>query len=198
MLSVWHRQAGWVVGGGNSKFDPRFATFEVWKDGAWQAEPDGVSFRRDGSKEVATFRYGNHRARMAIGFEKNDRLTLILEGDAPRRGTGVIRVNLLLPMTPGDRLRYSGNGVGPSGMTLHPHRFWFHNFQRAGQLLRQGGRGWLLKVPKGCFAEYPVYRYNPYELNGASPPESGQLRLSCEIESNRKVVFQFTGSLNTA
>ena len=63
-LSIWHRDVGLLVGGGNSLHDPRFSTFRF--HGAYLAGVGEVE--ADGSRLGLTMKYGDIRAALAVSF----------------------------------------------------------------------------------------------------------------------------------
>ena len=168
-LSVWHGRSGLVVGGGNSKQDSRFATFEVWEHGAQRLEPDRVLFSRDANAERVTFIFGNARCR------------LHLEPIGPR----LLKIGFEVPrglpsdsVSAGFTMRAQADAQvcwGPPGAGAHRERLdptrsigtqWEPEAGNRGRCVQVGC--WRVRMPPESRFDYPVYPFNPYAIDNAA------------------------------
>jgi len=183
-LSVWHDKLGLLVGGGNSKHDPPFATFEVWADGAMRIEPDKVTFSERDGEERARFHFGDLACTLRLKPVGAKRLDITFETPPARRAQA--RGAFTMRLAEGTKL--SWNNGGPA--VLDPKRslslVWPADKRVGGAV---AGRGWSLKMPAGSRFSYPVYPFNPYAIDNASPAEQAVAAVSTTLEGDRRRTF---------
>ena len=162
LISVFHRKAGLVIGGGNDKFNPGAATLCLL-DGAevWYNVPVAGSVRRRGRSEELTADFGPASGSIRATPRGPGRLELEL-GMEPRTADDISFVNHQIPVRKGMRLRFAGK---PLRLTKRP-------VER-----RAGPRGAVLafgrsriRVPAGTAFRFPHRPYNSY---GGDPHEYG-------------------------
>jgi len=188
LVSIHHREAGLVIGGGNDKRNPRASTFSLFEGGEiWYNVPvSGKVRRRDGKGEELEADYGPFSGRVLATPRSRKRLDLLLEMK-PRTIDDECLVNLQVPVGLGGTVRFAGKAVkltrravtrqaGPRGATLA--------FGRA-----------RIKLPAGAVFTFPYKSHTPY---GGEPhvapehawlglvtmelgPEGGSARLTIEV-----------------
>ncbi|MCE9591195.1 MAG: hypothetical protein K8S99_11800 [Planctomycetes bacterium] len=189
LFSLFHDRLGLLIGGGNSKHDPFFATFTLSRGGVAQIEPDAVSFTRRGRTEVARFRFGRDNCllrltpRSATLFE----ITFELPAVTARRCQATGGFTLRVPA--GERVRWSSKGPQPAdaSATIDPQRavqFHWTPIQRHRECLLES-RHWRLSMPIDSGMHYPAYPFNPYAINDAAPPAEAVVSIHARFDRVR-------------
>jgi hypothetical protein len=189
-LSVWHKRLGLLVGGGNSKHDPFFATFEVWTDGAMRIEPDRVTFSRLGNADVARFRFGKTTCTLSVKTTASGALEVEFQAPAQAARRGQVSAGLTLPLPAGTKLRWKRNHSAVLDPMQALGAAWTEKDRRADCVLK--GEGWTISVPPECALSYPAYPFNPYAINDASPTEyaAAVLNIGFMRGRRRKIVLR--------
>lgn len=192
-LGVWHRKTGLLIGGGNSKHDPLFATFEVWENGAMRLEPDSVAFSCRGGRETVAFRYGTLRCLLHIRPLDSRRLELAFELPAATRRRASVRGAFTLRLKAGSAIRWSARAKLPVDRreTVDPRRAMAVWWDPAGGYRQRmlTGPGWTLEMPADSAFEYPVYPFNPYAIDNQAPPEDCVGVVSVDLQKQTRGRF---------
>ena len=188
-LSVWHNRLGLVIGGGNSKHDPFFATFEVWQDGAMRIEPDEVTFSRRGARDTARFRYGGLACLLHIRLIGPKRIEITFELPAATTRHAQVQAGFTMCLPAGGKLRWAR-----SSTTLDPMRTVGFGWKEKDRASRRvvSGKGWSLRMPGESAFSYPAYPFNPYAINDAAPPDYAAAAVSAGFREGRKRTFVFS------
>lgn len=182
-FSLWHDKLGLIVGGGNSKLDPRFATFEVWVDGRCSLEPDAVSFRREGVKDVVRFVYGGVRCRLTLAPHGSGGLAFAFH--ATCRPGVFVRAGFTMPLRVGSTLFRHAGSTRRDVRRFTLDSMWetligFPSAHRDKARLVTG-EGWRMRMPVGATLTYPVFLANPYALNNLAPDDQPLAAVSADL-----------------
>jgi len=176
-FSLWHDSLGLVVGGGNSKFQPDRSTFAVWSGGHCRHEADSARLSKGAkSGDVITLKYGGQQCRLSVRVASARKVELVF--GAPRIGNREVVASFMLRLAPGERLRTS---CDPQSARISPTEQLLRSWPR------NGGGGWLetdrlrVRVPAGTRFYYPQYPFNPYAIDGASPPEAAAAHICVSL-----------------
>jgi len=168
-ISVWHDSCGQIIGGGNSKAQPLWANFTVWKNTwcAWCPHAARVS-HKDSALSVL-LDYGQAECSIRAYMTKYKNVKIVLKAHSFKQGISRILSSLLLNLTGEVRTKDCRFTADPdSSKTLHIKR---------SQSLETGQ--WILTLRnKKAVLFWPEYPFNPYAIDGKSPPEYSRARLS--------------------
>ncbi len=150
-VSVYHDDAGLIIGGGNSKDQPAWSNFVIgdhYLPTGGRIVPGGVEL--DYQPAICSI----------LVEHAGDETVLTLSADLPS-GTEDARCGLPVRIAPGQTLR-SGDGRtlptdGQRVKVSGPQAGWI------------GGNGWRIDLPADARFEYPVSPFNPYAKDGAAP-----------------------------
>jgi len=196
-LSVWHDDAGLIVHGGNSKNQPEFSTFYVI-DGRtrWLQADEAQLIRDDANGDVLRLKYGDVQCELRVHVTAENRIDLIFRSSS---GSAAARVTagLSVKVKAGSRLSAS---TGPEVFEADPQRTWGAGWdaEDASSERWVRGDGWRLDAPPGSKFTWPVYPFNPYAVNNASPPEAAVAVLTTALlpggEAKRITISAGTGA----
>lgn len=170
-LSVWHQKRGLIIGGGNSKLAPAFATFAMERNGGLQLEPDAVAFSCRKGVEHIRFRYGDLFCRLSLQQLDESTLELIFSLPLKTRRTAHVTAHFtLFDMPEGEKLIWEApEGDVYREETLDPRRSlavaWSEQIPGLHQVRMPG---WRLEMPEESAFSYPAYPFNPYAIDGAA------------------------------
>ena len=176
-IELWHRESGYLVGTGNSKYAPRFSTLRR-VDGGRSYIPDAATcLERTATRVECAYDFGSDRILV----------TLELSGETCRVGfrllsgvllpgagasAGAYEAALLLALARGDVVH-----IGGQARTVEPTQLleW-----RSGPTSAPGfeWRGRTFHVPAGARLQYPIVPHNPYTQHGLPGEEAYVARLS--------------------
>lgn len=173
-LSLWHGDAGLLVGGGNSKDQPEWSSFIA--DGRFV--PERGELLKDGSGEPTgiVLTYGRVRCLLDIRLAPGEAVV-----EAWAEGGPAVQ-NLLLHLKRGAVLSTAAGAAAADGAID-----W--RTERLGKWLRVGNC--RIEVPHSAHLRWPSHPFNPYAIDGAPPPGSEMGILSVPIEAD-KVRWRFS------
>jgi hypothetical protein len=159
--SVWHDQAGLIVGGGNAKSQPAFSNFVFNGDDTSGYLPDRAQLRTASQRDTVELNYGSHLASLAVEVVDETRLKLQLQSaDAARNEVG----QLMFRLAPGDTLHTAAGDeyqVDETPLAI--------SAEQAGGSVSNAN--WRIHLPAGSHLQWPVAPFNPYAADGAAPIE---------------------------
>ncbi|MEN6304243.1 MAG: hypothetical protein ABFD96_16035 [Armatimonadia bacterium] len=167
-LSIWHRDCGLIIGGGNSKDQPEWSSFVA----GGRFIPDQARVVPDGNG--VAYAYGQVYTLLEIEVEPN---WVTVVGQA-EQGPAVHQ--LVLNLKKGQRLR---TGAGFETVAGEDPIWW--DSAKLG--------GWLqidrvkIELPHGARLRWPVMPFNPYAIDGAptNGSEMGVLAINLDSSSAR-------------
>ena len=174
LVSVWHQQAGLVIDGSNSKFQPELATFWQAGDDASYLPLEAKLASAEGEEEVVAYRYSGFNARVASRLIDDGVELAFSVTDACRPVT----LTLVPAVSYGEACLIEGRGE----ITLGDEPFAIAPGEHHGALLFRGLR---LILPPEAAIEYPVSPFNSYTADNTSPPTSSRLVLRSPVGPSR-------------
>ena len=164
-FSLWHRDAGLIIGGGNSKIQPEWATFAA----GGRYLPDSGRLADEG--EGIELQYGEVTCGLTLELtDEEARLTA-------RAQNGMAVHNLVLPLEQGARVQTEGGvdvTLGEDALALEPGQI--------GAWIQLGSC--RIAVPWGTRLHWPSYPYNPYAIDAAPPKDSETAILSAALDNS--------------
>lgn len=169
--SVWHDNAGLIIGGGNAKSQPAFSNFvftptvSPGENAAPIYLPDSAELASEGNRDTVVLRYGDYAG--SVSVEPLDKSQLLVKVETPTvvdPQDATVVGQLMFRLAAGDKL---STGAGqefvvdetPISLTA----------ESAGGSVSQGK--WRLHLPAGSTFQWPVAPFNPYAADGAAPIE---------------------------
>ena len=152
-VSLYHDDAGLIIGGGNSKDQPAWSNFIIGD----HSLPTGAGLVSGG----VDLEYPPGTC--SIMFEHDgDQAILMLSADLPS-GCEDVQCRLPVHIVPGQTLR-TGDG---QALVVDGRRI-----KVMGKDVQWiGGDGWRIDLPLDATFEYPVFPFNPYAKDGKAPLE---------------------------
>lgn len=192
-LSVWHDKLGLLIGGGNSKHDPFFATFELWHDNGLHLEPEKVTFRQVDSCESIRFYYRKLACELSLRPVGAKRLEIRFALPAATARRAKVQAGFTLRLAPGSQVSWAASGKTrvKGEATLDPLRTvgcsWRPEGQHSKRTLK--GEGWRLEMPTESAFAYPAYPFNPYAINDAAGAADAVGSVSAGFETGNERRF---------
>jgi len=181
-VSVYHRERGLIVGGGNTKLQPLWSNFTVGDTSlmAHRTGDENPDFRpRDGLVHVPSaatlavkpqpelvLNYGPEECRMQVAVK--DERTVVLTFEASCRGELPVAAHLTLAPRVGQTVETaSGEKV------VTANEAFSLSAERLGAWLRYGDC--RLALPSGASLVWPALPHNPSRKDGRATPAEGRL-----------------------
>lgn len=164
-LSLWHRDHGLLIGGGNSKEQPEWSSFVA--DGRYL--PDRARLVGDGCGVALA--YGNVYCLLELEMEPG---SVTITGQA-EKGSAVQQ--LVLNIKRGQTLR---TATGLQTVLAETPVNW--DTRQLGEWLHVGG--WRIELPHGARLQWPSVAFNPYAADGAAPHGAEMGILSAHLEGS--------------
>ncbi|MHB8996430.1 MAG: hypothetical protein ACYC63_14395 [Armatimonadota bacterium] len=164
-LSLWHRDCGLIMGGGNSKEQPEWSSFVA--DGRYL--PDRARVVDDGCG--VAFAYGGVYCLLELEWEADG---VAIVGQA-EKGSAVQQ--LVLNLNRGETLRTETGlelrlGEAPVVLDTRQLGAWLATEK------------WRIELPHGARLQWPSVPFNPYAADGAAPAGAEMGVLSAHIDGN--------------
>jgi hypothetical protein len=190
-IEVWHREGGYLAGGGNSKYQPLVSTLRK-KTGTRGYLPRAARLVEAG-EDRAMCEYDFDGARLEVRLVADDRrLTVAFRALSQDRAEDVFEAGLMLPFRPGETVQVAGSQAASQApwviepVVIEPNHRIEHSF--AAPALSLAWRGRRFSVPEGAMLFYPIVPHNPYTQNTLPPSDHYIGRLSFEIGREPKAV----------
>jgi hypothetical protein len=179
-VELHHATSGYLVGGGNSKYMPRFSTLRRKTSGRPYLPDSAVVLAQTADTATAAYAFGEDRieVRLALAAEHAE---IGFRLASCRRPAEQYEGALMLRLEAGDvvRLDEVETTVTPTG---HIERY----FGASGGRLQWRGR--TFHLPPGTQVNYPVTPHNPYRQDGLAPVEEYVARLAVPLSASEQVV----------
>ncbi|HLJ15795.1 MAG TPA: hypothetical protein VKV15_14950 [Bryobacteraceae bacterium] len=175
-VSVYHDETGLIVGGGNTKLQPRWSNFTVGnmsllrlKPGdenpnfipppGIQHVPDAAHLVHNGNTLGVELIYGSHHGRIALTIVNRNRLEYTIAGDPAMAAHFTILPHMgkQISTAAGQRTALSA-----AAFDWHP-----------GAWIEHAGVRYLL--PAGAVARWPVLPHDPYKKDGHADADQGRI-----------------------
>lgn len=193
LISIYHARAGLVLGGGNTKLQPRWSNFTAGNISAFAhksgdenpnfAPPAGVihipaqAKLRAGDDLGLDLTYGPHRATIRIHLVDDHTLDYTVDGDPALTAHVTLLPKLASPLRSASQTsRLKQKSVvwdfpATNGWIEHAHA--------------------RLTLPPGTRVEWPVLPHNPYRKDGHAEPSEGRIVLSTPLATSPRT-FRLT------
>ncbi|WP_135553537.1 hypothetical protein [Paenibacillus cymbidii] len=159
-IGIWHERTGLIVGGGNSKSQPEWSTFDVaGSDGFRQYVPDAGEALA--GAPAVRLRYGSRQVTIALAEATASRLVLEVVAELEAGDSGVLRLPLKRRAhEPLAASFVSAAAEGDGGGELHG--------EAGDGLHRVAGAGWTAEAEGPLRLDWPSFPFNPYAMDGKS------------------------------
>jgi len=175
-LSLWHRSAGLIIDGSNSKCQPEPSTFRGVGGSQAPFMPRASSLTAGAKKTILRLDYGSFLAHLEV--QAPSRRRVLVCGRLPRVGEQPVVMTLNLSLAPGGTLT---TGAGNT----------YRLSERPLDLVGEELGGWLsygkwkLTVPPGARFLWPWLPFNSYSRDHRSTLAQAVALVSCELCAER-------------
>jgi len=181
LVSVWHDELGLAIGGGSSKGQPEFSTFAVQEGRVrWLQPCESAVSAGDGNGDRLELAYGSVKCTLVVRVISTRELEL---GFTAAGGGDATRVYAGLTLRPcHGTIITATDSAEPRA--VDPEEAWRVHWpaDHGSRERRVRGAGWELELPDGSRLAWPVYPFNPYNIDGSAPPAEAVLRVSVQLE----------------
>jgi hypothetical protein len=172
-LEIHHAVSGYLVGGGNGKYQPRFSTLRRRSSGRAYVPEVAAALEASATRAAVSYGFGGDRLELGVeaspeGVRVSFRVAARVDGAAAYEGA------VMLDVRPGEQIR-----CGEREYVVDPSGLIEHTFGLEGGTVAWRGR--LLRVPAGATLVYPVVPHNPYRQDGLPAPEAYAARVAVDV-----------------
>lgn len=178
LISLFHEKTGLLIGGGNSKLDPSFSTFQQLAGRRLITQPDEARVSCEDDRTILNLLYGEQPCRATLRLLDAARAELTFEA-LPSASSAAVTAGFTMRLKTGTELCASG---AESPCRIDARLNWRYSLaspQR--QACWVAGESWKLALPEGAEFIWPVYPFNPYAIDGAAPPEQAVARVETTL-----------------
>lgn len=189
-VSIYHERAGLVLGGGNTKLQPRWSNFTAGDLAAFAPRPGDTNptFQPppgvlhlpasatlvDGEDLGLDLTYGPHRAQIRVHVIDDHTLDYTVTGDAPLTAHVTLLPKLAAPLR-------AANSPSPSALKKAKVSW---GPASVGAWIEHGQIRFTL--PSSTRVDWPVLPHNPYRKDGHAEPAEGRIVLSAPMDGQPK------------
>ena len=160
-IELWHKESGYLLGTGNSKYMPRFSTIRRINGGRSYVPDHAKSTNQTPTEVVAVYSFGPDRIQVAVSL--SDAACRIGFEVLTQKSDAVYEAGLMLALKPGEEVCLAGSSerIAPLKLIRHP--------------FRSGGLSWRgrsFTLPEGTVLDYPLIPHNPYTQHGLPAEEA--------------------------
>jgi hypothetical protein len=169
-VEVYHAESGYLIGGGNSKYMPRFSTLRRVNAGRAFVPETATCMDQSNSQVSGGYTFGEDRIRVALSVVDDIcRLSVTRE---PGGEESAYEFGLMLAFEKGEWITVGDRRIEVLPLAMINHRF-------TGEKLIWRGRSF--EVPAGAVLDYPLIPHNPYTQHGLPTEEAYIARLSFRV-----------------
>ena len=176
-VEVYHKESGYLVGAGNSKYMPRFSTVRRTNNGRNYIPDSAERVRVTPTEAVTLYSFGEDRVQVSLSVSGGScRIGFAM---VAQKTDAVYEAGLMLPLKPDEEIL-----LDDTSTTIAPLRLIRHVF-------RKGTLSWRdrsFTVPESVILDYPIVPHNPYTQHGLPTEEAYVGRLSFAIGDTEKHV----------
>jgi hypothetical protein len=182
-FSLWHKDAGLIVGGGNSKNQPEFSNFIVSEDGKTIFIAESAEVISSSNGDVLSLKYGETTCfiQPTIMDDQEAAINYAIKKLFDKEVT--VRYNLILRVQPGEILR-TATGFERE---LSEEKIELR-YEEIGEWISNGN--WFLYLPLNANLLWPIKPFNPYKMDGSSPLKSAACIVWGDVTSMSKITFK--------
>lgn len=171
-VSIWHNSCGLIIGGGNSKEQPLWGNFALWR-GSWRIWcPVASQISSNKTEDKVLLDFAGPKCSISIKpfDEKQVKVTFAVTEFAE---TTKVQSALLVHLKDGMKIKcgneeFVADPLSAKGLHLDP-----------GQVIES--EYWTIESSKEADLVYPGYPFDPYAIDGAAPPEQACAQLVFEL-----------------
>ena len=166
-FSLWHKDVGLIIGGGNSKNQPEFSNFIVSEDGKTIFIAESAEVKSSKNGDVLSLKYGETTCFIQPNIINDQEMEIDYAASSAKsfnRNISV-RYNLILRVQPGEILRTAAGFE----RELSEEKIELQN-EEIGEWISNGN--WFLYLPPDANLLWPIKPFNPYRIDGSSPLKS--------------------------
>ena len=183
-LSIWHEKAGLVIGGGNSKGQCAFSTFEVVDGRVIRIQADTAQLEQSSERDTLRLTYGQTVCEVSVAALDDRRMEITFRATGP--ASDRIRAAFTLPHVAGKPLSRFGSDAAAT--PLDPLRStelgWPAGDTKAERWVRIGQL--RLDLPPESALDWPEYPFNPYAINNMSEANEAVAIVSTTLSPDGK------------
>ncbi|WP_127581700.1 hypothetical protein [Paenibacillus koleovorans] len=179
-IGIWHEQAGLIVGGGNSKNQPEWSTFDVTGAGGFRQYVPDAGEALAGVPAVR-LRYGTRHVTIALLEVTASRVELEVTASLEADDSGVLRLPLQ-HRADGQLAASFASAEADGNQTAHGGSGELHAEAGEGRQ-RISGQGWTAWAEGPLRLDWPSFPFNPYAMDGSSDLEHAIAVLAIPLES---------------
>lgn len=175
-IGIWHESNGLIIGGGNSKNQPEWSTFDVVAaDGNRQYVPDNGG--ADETASAVRLRYGTRALTISLITLTRERIELELCAELGEGDSGIFRLPLKINANAPIESSFM-DCSDRKACEIELNAEVVQNVQWIGQ------QGWRLSAEGPFRVDWPSYPFNPYAQDGKADMNSAIAILSIPLVSN--------------
>ena len=176
-IEAWHRKAGCVLGGGNSKCAPLFSTFRK-RTGSRGYIPTGARITRQGPDCAAgEYLFDGDRLQAGVAVHGGE-LTLSFRVLHQNNPDDIYEAAVSLLVRAGEKIRFSGLD---HAIRVVPNACIERDFAAGEREFTW--RALTVVVPQGTTFRYPLIPYNPYRQDTLAGPDEYVARLCVPLSA---------------
>jgi hypothetical protein len=192
-IGVWHEKTRLIVGGGNSKNQPEWSTFELKAaDGSHAYIPYEGTVHAD--KREIELKYGPRALQVMLDPIDQEHIALVFESDITAEEQGVVHLPLQLRLDTALTHSCSNKSVEAETIPVTKESLQL----QAGEGIHQLTHGhWQIELEGAFSLDWPSYPFNPYAQDGAADISEAVAILSIPLSAGhaRQVIIKIIDTL---
>ncbi len=179
-IELYHDEAGYLIGGGNSKYMPRFSTVRRVTRGRSYIPENARLVEADETHAVVVYEFGDDAIEVKYEMDEGSaRISFALVAcDCP---DDVYEGAVFLYLRPGEVITVGGDDI-----TVETHKFIDKTFTDEMNTLTWRGR--TFTMPAGAHTAYPLVPHNPYRQDGLPEPSQYVMRLEMKLSAEVQTI----------
>jgi hypothetical protein len=179
-IEIWHRQAGYLVGTGGSRYMSRFSTLRRTDAGRAYVPERASPTKMTPDSAAVTFGFGEDD--IAVDLSLREGRCRVSARLVKAESKASYEAALILAFSPGETVQ-----LDAETLTIDPAALiHFNGGSRPVQ--RMAWRGLTWQLPAGAAIDYPVVPHNSYTQDGLPAPADYVARLSFPLTREAKIV----------
>lgn len=178
-VEVWHAESGYLIGGGNSKYMPRFSTIRQINGGRAYVPDRAVCLEQTNTCAVCVYDFGEDRIQVRLSVDDAEcriGFRLLAHADG-----GEYEVGLMIALKPGETMHFGNETIAVQPTAMINRRF-------GKDLCSFVWRDRTFQAPVGAMLDYPLIPHNPYTQHGLPSEDAYIARLSIRVQDREQQV----------
>ena len=177
-LELSHKQSGYLIGGGNSKYMPRFSTIRRKNSGRSYIPNSAKCTEKTPTQITSVYTFGNDQIEVCLSIDQDQAQLTFTVLDNPSNAD--YEAGLMLLLKAGEKVI-----VGDEALEVLPLALINQSVQQDGFVWRDRN----FSAPMGAMLEYPLIPHNPYTQHGLPTEDAYIGRLSFPINNKAQVII---------